>query len=131
MLGFDIELSEDVPTYLEVKEECAHCLGEGTCDDGIMIETCPQCYGEGYIKVTKKITKRRNDMLNNLINTALEDEKVQQILMEKIKKVINDISFTQDEIGRIKTAVVEKTISTVENKLEEVKLFDEGDLFGN
>ena len=136
MLGFDIELSEDVPTYLEVKEECAYCLGKGTYDAGIIVETCTQCDGKGYIKVTKKITKKENNVLNTLINAALEDEKVQQTLIEKVKKVINDISFTPDEVGRIKTAVVKKIILAIkdklENKLEEEDLeLDEGDLFGN
>ena len=76
-------------------------------------------------------------MLNNLINVALEDEKVQQILVEKIKKVINDMSFTQDEINRIKTIIIEKTILEIKDKLEDkpdwdegIEL-DEGDLFGN
>ena len=69
-------------------------------------------------------------MLNDLINTALEDERVQQGLVDKIKKVINDISFTQEEKRRIKTAIVETTISLVKNKLEN-KLDDEDYIPGN
>ena len=58
-------------------------------------------------------------MLNNLINIALEDKKSQQTLIEKIRKVIDEVSFTQDDKRSIKDAIVRKTISTVENKLED------------
>ena len=64
-------------------------------------------------------------MLDNLVDIVLKDEKIQQTLIEKIKKVVNEVHFTQEDAKRIKYAIVQKTISLIEDDLDITEEEDE------
>ncbi len=67
-LRFDLEISFEEAAFgvekeiaLQRSEKCSHCNGEGA-EPGSKVETCPDCHGTGFIRVTQ------NTMFGQMVN---------------------------------------------------------------